>query len=362
MTGETMQGENRRYDIHGDQGGRMDDDSLLDVRDLSVSYHTDYGRVRAVRGVSFSMKPGEIVALVGESGSGKSTIGLALMRLLEHEGQLDIEGEVLFRGTDGRSRDLMKLSGKEMQHVRGNDIAMIFQEPMSSLNPIFTIGRQIIEAIRTHRSMTRREARALALDMLRLIGIPGPEKFLESYPHQTSGGMRQRAMIAMALSCQPSLLIADEPTTALDVTIQAQIITHLKELQDRLGMSILFITHDLGLVTEIADRVLVLYAGQVVELGNAATLLDKPLMPYTDALLKSIPRLGSSSQAGYRIEAIPGNVPNASSLPEGCAFHPRCRHFEHAVCDADQPSLESADPTRLVRCFRWRDVQRGLAS
>ena len=357
-----MPNDIRHRAIHDDRGASMGENSLLDVRGLSVSYHTDYGRVRAVRGVNFSMKPGEIVALVGESGSGKSTIGLALMRLLEHEGRLDIDGEVSFRGTDGRRRDLMKLSGKEMQQVRGNDIAMIFQEPMSSLNPIFTIGRQIIEAVRAHRDVTRQEARALALDMLDLIGIPGPEKFLESYPHQISGGMRQRAMIAMALSCQPGLLIADEPTTALDVTIQAQIITHLKELQDRLGMSILFITHDLGLVTEIADRVLVLYAGQVVEFGNAATLLDKPLMPYTDALLKSIPRLGSSSQAGYRIEAIPGNVPNASALPEGCAFHPRCRHFEHSLCDADEPSLESADPTRLVRCFRWRDVQKGLAS
>ena len=238
---------------------------------------------------------------------------------------------------------------------------MIFQEPMSSLNPIFTIGGQIVEAVREHRRVTRRQARSLALDMLHLMGIPNPEKFLGSYPHQISGGMRQRAMITMALICKPRLLIADEPTTALDVTIQAQIIVHLKELREKFGMSILFITHDLGLVAEIADRVLVLYAGQVVELGNAATLLTNPLMPYTDALLKSIPRLGCSSQADYRIEAIPGNTPSAHSLPRGCAFHPRCRHIERSVCDASEPPLENTEDGRFVRCFRWRDIQESVA-
>lgn len=339
----------------------MNEDSLLDVRGLSVSYHTDYGRVRAVRGVNFSIKSGEIIALVGESGSGKSTIGLALMRLIEHVGPLDVDGEVWFRGTGAQCRNLMQLPEKEMRRVRGNDIGMIFQEPMSSLNPIFTIGGQIVEAVREHRRVPRRQARSLALDMLHLMGIPNPEKFLGCYPHQVSGGMRQRAMITMALICQPKLLIADEPTTALDVTIQAQIIVHLKELRERLGMSILFITHDLGLVAEIADRVLVLYAGQVVELGNAATLLKNPLMPYTDALLKSIPRLGCSSQADYRMEAIPGNAPSAYSLPGGCAFHPRCRHIERSVCDVGEPPLENAEAGRFVRCFRWRDIQASLA-
>jgi len=340
----------------------MQDQPLLEVRGMGVSFRTDDGPVRAVRGVSFSMQPGEIVALVGESGSGKSTIALALMRLIEQEAPSDIEGEAWFRGKDGRRRDLMALPQKQMRRIRGDDIAMIFQEPMSSLNPIFTIGGQIAEAIRAHRGTGRRRARAQALDMLRLLAIPNPEKCLVSYPHQISGGMRQRVMIAMALSCRPGLLIADEPTTALDVTIQAQIIEHLKGLQEQTGMSILFITHDLGLVAEIADRVLVLYAGQLVELGSVATLFERPLMPYTRALLDSIPRLGCSGQPEARIEAIPGNVPSAYAFPAGCAFHPRCGHFKASVCDAAEPGLEGGEAERLVRCFRWRDIQAGTAS
>jgi len=337
----------------------MDDKSVIEVRGLNVRFDMDFGAVRAVRDVSFSMAPGEIVALVGESGSGKSTIGLAMMRLIEQSKWLNIEGEILFRGKNEVNVDLMTLPEKEMQKIRGNNIAMIFQEPMSSLNPIFTNGNQVVEAIRTHQEISRADARVRALEMFTLLGIPNPEKCLTSYPHQISGGMRQRVMIAMALACNPALLIADEPTTALDVTIQAQIVENLKNLQQRSGMSVLFITHNLGLVAEIADRVLVLYAGQVVELGKVKALFDQPLMPYTKALLQSIPHLGCSNQPDYRIEAIQGNVPSAAAFPSGCAFHPRCRYFVPAVCDASEPGLEDGAADHLVRCFRWQEISEG---
>ena len=332
-------------------------DPLLEVRGLSVAFHTPHGVIRAVRDVSFAIGRGEVVALVGESGSGKSTIGLAMMRLIEREARATVSGEIVLHTGPDRPRDLLTLPDSRMRHVRGNDMAMIFQEPMSSLNPIFTVGDQIVEAIRTHEDTGRRAAGGRALDMLRLLGIPNPEKCLTSYPHQISGGMRQRVMIAMALSCGPGLLIADEPTTALDVTIQAQIVEHLKELQERTGMSVLFITHDLDLVAEVADRILVLYAGQVVESGPVSPLFAAPLMPYTQALLVSIPRLGCSRVADYRLDAIPGNVPSALDLPPGCAFHPRCAHFAAAVCDATVPPLEAPSGDRLVRCLRWRDIQ-----
>ena len=332
-------------------------DPILDVSGLDVRFHTDQGIVHAVRDVSFTVAPGEIVALVGESGSGKSTIGLALMRLLDHEESSQVHGSIRFTGKEGHSRDLMALSARSMRRVRGDDIAMIFQEPMSSLDPIFTIGRQLNEAIRTHRDKSVREATALSLEMLALLGIAHPRQCFASYPHQLSGGMIQRVMIAMALSCSPTLLIADEPTTGLDVTIQAQIIEHLQMLRYRHRMSVLFITHDLGLVAEIADRVFVLYAGQVVELGSVETIFRAPLMPYTGMLLDSLPRLGCSSLPDYRIQAIPGNVPSATSFPRGCAFHPRCRHFKPSTCDRDTPSLELAAPDHLVRCGRWRSLR-----
>lgn len=340
----------------------IDDKSVIEVRGLNVRFDMDFGAVRAVRDVSFSMAPGEIVALVGESGSGKSTIGLAMMRLIEQSKWLNIEGEILFRGGNGVNVDLMTLPEKEMQKIRGNNIAMIFQEPMSSLNPIFTNGDQVVEAIRTHQEISRADARARALEMFTLLGIPNPEKCLTSYPHQISGGMRQRVMIAMALACNPALLIADEPTTALDVTIQAQIVENLKNLQQQSGMSVLFITHNLGLVAEIADRVLVLYAGQVVELGKVKALFDQPLMPYTKALLQSIPHLGCSNQPDYRIEAIQGNVPSATAFPSGCAFHPRCQYFVPAVCDASEPGLEDGAADHLVRCFRWQEIPEGAGT
>ena len=340
----------------------IDDKSVIEVRGLNVRFDMDFGAVRAVRDVSFSMAPGEIVALVGESGSGKSTIGLAMMRLIEQSKWLNIEGEILFRGGNGVNVDLMTLPEKEMQKIRGNNIAMIFQEPMSSLNPIFTNGDQVVEAIRTHQEISRADAQARALEMFTLLGIPNPEKCLTNYPHQISGGMRQRVMIAMALACNPALLIADEPTTALDVTIQAQIVENLKNLQQRSGMSVLFITHNLGLVAEIADRVLVLYAGQVVELGKVKALFDQPLMPYTKALLQSIPHLGCSNQPDYRIEAIQGNVPSATAFPSGCAFHPRCQYYVPAVCDASEPGLEDGAADHLVRCFRWQEIPEGAGT
>ena len=326
-----------------------------------MRFRAEHGDVHAVRDVSFSVHPGEIVALVGESGSGKSTIGLALMRLLEQEGRVAIRGAIELTGKRGVARDLMKLSAREMREVRGDDISMIFQEPMSSLNPIFSIGRQVAEAIRVHQEKSRKDALARALEMLYLLGIPNPEECLVSYPHQISGGMTQRVMIAMAISCNPTLLVADEPTTGLDVTIQAQIVEYLQSLQRRQRMSILFITHDLGLVAEIADRVLVMYAGQVVELGSVRTIFESPRMPYTCALLNSLPKLGCSSIEGYRIEAIPGNVPSASAFPPGCAFHPRCAHFESALCDDAIPPLESVAPDHLVRCARWQQLDAGPA-
>ena len=338
------------------------DAAILDVRGLDVRFHTSHGDVHAVRDVSFSVAPGEIVALVGESGSGKSTIGLALMRLLEQEGPVATSGALEFTGKVGPPRDLMKLSSGAMRQVRGDDISMIFQEPMSSLNPIFSIGRQIAEAIRVHQGASRKDALARALEMLHVLGIPNPEECLVNYPHQISGGMIQRVMIAMAISCDPKLLVADEPTTGLDVTIQAQIVEYLQELQRQKGMSILFITHDLGLVAEIADRVLVMYAGQIVELGDVKTIFESPRMPYTRALLDSLPKLGCSSIPDYRIEAIPGNVPSAAEFPPGCAFHPRCAHFESAVCDGGIPPLEAAASEHHVRCFRWQHLDGAAAS
>ncbi len=330
--------------------------STLDVDGLDIRFRTPHGDVHAVRDVSFSIEPGEIVALVGESGSGKSTIGFALMRLLEQEGPVAVRGKATFSGKQGPPRDLMKLSQRAMRQVRGDDISMIFQEPMSSLNPIFSVGGQIAEAIRVHQGTSRKDAFARALEMLYVLGIPNPKECLASYPHQISGGMIQRVMIAMAIACDPKLLVADEPTTGLDVTIQAQIVEHLQNLQRQKGMSILFITHDLGLVAEIADRVLVMYAGQIVEVGEVKTIFESPRMPYTRALLNSLPTLGCSSIPGYRILAIPGNVPTASEFPAGCAFHPRCTHVETSLCDQYAPALEQAAPDHLVRCLLWRHL------
>ncbi len=325
-------------------------DRLLEVTDLKTYFDTDEGVVKAVDGVSFHLDKGETLAVVGESGSGKSVTSLSVMRLIPTPPGRIASGQMLFEG-----QDLARKSERDMRRIRGNDISMIFQEPMTSLNPVYTVGDQIAEAIVLHQGKSYRDAMKVAVDMLDLVGIPEPGKRVKNYPHQMSGGMRQRVMIAMALSCGPKLLIADEPTTALDVTIQAQILDLMRKLQREIGMSILFITHDLGVVAEIADRVVVMYAGRAVEEGDVNDIFARPQMPYTLGLMNSIPRVDRAAEHQDRLEAIPGNVPNPLYLPEGCAFHPRCR-FATAECKEAIPSLEDTGNGHMVRCIRWKDL------
>ena len=331
---------------------------VLELKDLEVSFSWRGRVIRAVNGVSLEVAPGETVAIVGESGSGKSTAGLAAIGLIERAAGTRIAGVARIRCKNGRTVDLATAPAHELRRIRGNDVAMIFQEPMSSLNPVYSIGSQIAEAIMLHGRTTRRSALEKAKALLGELGIPDPGKCLASFPHQLSGGMRQRVMIAMALSCEPSVLIADEPTTALDVTIQAQILELLADIQRRRRMSIVFITHNLGVVSEIADRVIVMYAGQIVESLPIAELFTGAAMPYTRALLASFPLLGEERSPESRLPAIRGNVPNASALPPGCAFHPRCQYAMRDVCDREPIPLESKAPGHLVRCVRWRDVVR----
>ena len=321
--------------------------ALLDVSELSVHFRD----VAAVQRVSFSLAEGETLAIVGESSSGKSVTALALMRLLAPPPSCLISGSVTLDGIG-----LLALPEESMRAVRGRQIAMIFQEPMSSLNPVHTIGAQIAEALTQHETLSAGAARARAVELLDLVGIPEPRRRLDSFPHHLSGGMRQRAMIAMALACRPRILIADEPTTALDVTIQAQILDLLARLQRETGMAVIFITHNLGVVAEIADRVLVMYAGQVVEDAPVATLLRHPLMPYTAGLLRSVPRLDAALKRGVRLPAIPGHVPDPAERPDGCSFHPRCHQARPGLCDSDAPALEHAAAAHRVRCHRWREI------
>ena len=332
--------------------------SLLEVRDLHARFSDRARSVVAVNGVSFDLAPGETVALVGESGCGKSTTGLALMGLAS---AAHLAGSVTLTFKSGERRNLVELSDRAMQDVRGNEVAMIFQEPMSSLNPVHTVGWQIREAIVRHQSVTRATADDTALGLLNQLGFADGQRCMHSYPHQLSGGMRQRVMIAIALSCRPSLLIADEPTTALDVTVQAQILELLKRLQAETGMAILFITHNFGVVAEIAQRTMVMYAGQIVEDGAVDEVFHSPRMPYTRALLDSLPHLGRVAP-GARLPAIPGQVPNPAALPLGCAFHPRCRHALPGLCDVQAPSLEESADQRLVRCLRWKEIATGSTS
>ncbi|BBK41218.1 ABC transporter ATP-binding protein [Allostella vacuolata] len=331
---------------------------LLQVRDLTVEFRGQTGRVAAVNGVSFDVRPGETLALVGESGSGKSVTSLAIMRLIGKAGGTRIGGQILLRRRNGATVDLLAASDPEIREIRGTEIAMVFQEPMTSLNPVHTIGAQVAEGIVFHRRISRRAALAEAVELLDLVGIPEPRRRIDSFPHQLSGGMRQRAMIAVALACKPGLLIADEPTTALDVTIQAQILELMQRLQRQTGMSIVFITHNLGVVAEVADRVLVMYAGRIVEQAPVVPLFGQPLMPYTQGLLRSVPRLDMAGGVHEELHAIPGNVPDPTAMPPGCAFHPRCAHFQPTVCDGAVPALEAADPDHSVRCARWREVSR----
>lgn len=334
-------------------------ETLLKVDGLKTYFYTDDGVVKAVDGVTFSIKKGETLAVVGESGSGKSQTSLSIMRLIPVPPGKIVEGTVDFMGRDGKSRDLTKIPEADMRKIRGNEISMIFQEPMTSLNPVYTVGDQISEAVQLHQNKNRKDGMAMAVEMLRLVGIPAPEKRVHEYPHQLSGGMRQRVMIAMALSCNPALLIADEPTTALDVTIQAQILDLMRKLQKEIGMSILFITHNLGVVAEMADRVVVMYGGRVVEEGDVIEIFKRPKHPYTIGLLNSIPRVdytvASESGKGKRLEAIPGNVPSPLNLPPGCAFAPRCK-FVVDACNASVPLLEDTGNGHMSRCIRWKEL------
>ncbi len=326
-----------------------DDAPLLRVRDLVTSFRTDAGALRAVDGVSFDVPRASTVALVGESGCGKSVTALSILRLVAsppgriESGKIELEG-----------RDLLALSEREMREVRGNHVSMIFQEPMTSLNPVYTAGWQIMEAIRLHQRKSRREARARATELLRLVGIPEPETNVDAYPHELSGGQRQRVMIAMALACEPKLLVADEPTTALDVTIQAQILDLLGSLQERLAMSILLITHDLGVVAENARHVVVMYAARVVESAPVREVFAKPMHPYTRGLLESIPR-PIAPTAERRLPTIEGLVPDLRSLPPGCRFADRCP-MRVEKCAREEPPLEEAAPGRLARCWRAAEV------
>lgn len=322
---------------------------ILRVNNLRTSFFTDDGEVKAVDGVTFDVPKGETIGIVGESGSGKSITSLSILRLLASNGKI-MGGEILFKG-----EDLVKKSEKEMRNVRGNAISMIFQEPMTSLNPVFTVGYQISEALIKHKKMSKKQAHARSIELLELVGIPSPETRVDNYPHELSGGMRQRVMIAMALACDPEVLIADEPTTALDVTIQAQILSLMKQLQERIGMSIIFITHDLGVVAETCDYVAVMYAGQIVEYSDVVSLFKKPSHPYTIGLLNSLPRHDIDQD---ELEPILGNVPSVRDMPTGCRFAPRCPAASD-ICRAKMPELVKRENGNDIRCWLYTDEWDG---
>ncbi len=324
-------------------------DPLLEIKNLKTYFYTDEGVSKAVDGVDLKINRGETLGVIGESGSGKSVTALSVMRLIATPPGRIVSGEIHFEG-----QDLLTLNMESIRRIRGNDISMIFQEPMTSLNPVFTIGNQIIENIVAHQKLDKKEARKQAIEMLTLVGIPSPEKRIDNYPHQLSGGMRQRAMIAMALSCRPKLLIADEPTTALDVTIQAQILELIRKIRQEIGMAVMMITHDLGVVAEVSDNVAVAYGGKVVEYGDVVSVFKDPLHPYTLALHNSIPSITDDKKR--RLEAISGIVPNPMELPEGCSFHPRCK-FAKGVCNEVEPEL-LVRGERKVRCLRYEPKYR----
>ena len=324
--------------------------AFLDIRDLTVSFDTEEGSVRAVRGISYSVEEGEVLGVVGESGSGKSVHALALMRLIPVPPGRVESGEIWFGG-----RDLLRIGGRQMRGVRGKHISMVFQDPMSSLNPVYTIGFQIKETLRLHLGLARRAATGRACELLDLVGIPDPRQRLANYPHELSGGMRQRVMIAMALAGNPKLIIADEPTTALDVTIQAQIIELIKKLREELGLTVIWITHDLGIVAGLAHRVNVMYAGYVVERGSVRTIFKRPHHPYTMGLLASMPRM--DRRTAGKLEPIPGRPPDLAQLGPGCPFLPRCPLAGDECRDAMPPFDESGDPGHRVRCWKWPEAR-----
>jgi peptide/nickel transport system ATP-binding protein len=319
---------------------------LLEIKNLQTYFTSDRGIVKAVDGVNITVLRGESVGVVGESGCGKSVTSLSIMRLLKDTPGNIVGGTIEFEG-----KNLVTISEKEMRMIRGNEIAMIFQEPMTSLNPVYKIGRQIEEPIMLHLKYSKKQAREHAIKMLQLVGIPRAEEVVDEYPYQLSGGMRQRVMIAMAMACQPKLLIADEPTTALDVTIQAQILDLMKKLREESNSSILIITHDLGVVAEMCDRVVVMYAGKVVEEADVYTIFENPKHPYTKGLLESVPKLGQKTN---RLASIPGNVPTPGNMPKGCKFAPRCSKVM-AICKNQDPALTMVDLNHTCRCWLYQE-------
>lgn len=323
-------------------------EQLLRVRDLRTHFFTEDGVVPAVDGIDFELDRGGTIGIVGESGSGKSVTSLSVMGLIPSPPGKIVTGEIMFEG-----KDLTKLKEPDMRKIRGNEISMIFQEPMTSLNPVFTVGDQIIEAVMLHQHLDKKAGKAKAIEMLRLVGIPSPDRRVDEYPHQMSGGMRQRVMIAMALSCNPKLLIADEPTTALDVTIQAQILDLMNKLRQELGTAIMLITHDLGVIAEVVDKVAVMYTGKVVEYGDTKSIFANPQHPYTLGLLGSIPKLHGD---GSRLTAIPGSVPTPGNFPVGCGFHPRCS-FAKEICKQKKPDQVKTQAGQLASCWKLTDYK-----
>lgn len=328
-------------------------DCLLKVEQLEVAFRTDEGRIIAIDGIDFEVKKGQVVGIVGESGSGKSVTTRAIMRLLPKNAVLGEQSRINFHKSNGSTIDIasLKANSNEVRNIRGGEISMIFQEPMASFSPVWTIGNQMIEAIHLHRKMDKKEARETAIEMLDKVGISNPELRVDQYSHELSGGMRQRAMIAMALSTNPSLLIADEPTTALDVTIQAQILELIAELQSQLQMSVIFITHDMGVIAHVADEVAVMYLGMIVERGPTAGVIHDPKHPYTEGLLSALPDLNKTTE---RLKPVGGDIPSPLQRPSGCPFHTRCSRIIHGLCDQKAPPELALGKNRLVRCFLYQ--------
>jgi len=329
----------------------MSQQPILEVKDLKTSFHTERGSVTALHGINFQLKEGEILGIVGESGCGKSVTSQSILRLYDEKYLVDYEGEINFQG-----KNILKLPMEKVQEIRGNDISMIFQDPLSSLNPVYTIGFQISESLMIHQKLSKKQATEKVIELLRLTGISAPEKRVKQYPHELSGGMRQRVMIAMALACKPKVLIADEPTTALDVTIQAQILDLILQLNKEYNMSVMFITHDLGVVAEICTRVIVMYLGQIVEETDVETLFSKPLHPYTKGLMKSMPTLeGDRSE---KLHVIEGAVPSLNNIPKGCRFAERCPYADD-LCREEPPELVIHTENHKVRCWHYEKVEKG---